>query len=407
MKKYLKLLSYIYLLMLMPQLLCSTVLSTGYLLPLYIICYSLSIIMLFIFINSNRVPAEKRIIKYAIIYFFILSLTFISDLFVGIDIVKNDLFDAIIKIVNIVFFMCVIPKLEIEPEDLKTFYSKIFIIGIISCFYNILINYRLILSFTSIVNSYEVNLSSFFANRNTYGMFLFISIFCGFYLVEYNKSNKKYYLGIGLLLFNLLLTMSRGSIIATVLFIFFNNYFNSKSSLKKTLSFFVIILVVCFAGAIFLKYNPYYNEMISRLFIRSNLGATGRGDLWQAGYRIAKNANIFNGVGFYTGLSLTNGYNQFHSFFIDNLVDTGLIGLLFKSLILVRIYNYISRNKNKKLLFLKNIYKSGFIGLLFLCFFESVNFFSLGFSETQFTLFFITLPSLIFIQGNSIQKIKE
>lgn len=400
MKKYINILAYIYILMLIPQLLSSTVLNAAYLMPLYVICYGLSVSLLILYFVKYKVCAKKSDLKYTIIFLVILLTTFISDAVLNVKIAQNDFFDMIIKVINFTLLTCFIPIDNYSLEDYKPFFKMIYFIGIISGLYNFAVNINTILHFTSITNSYMVSLSSFFANRNTYGMFLFITIFCCKYLLKLTTVNKKsYYFGFLFLLINLLLTMSRGAILATTIFLLSDFLFNSSVSKKKVCRTIIIIVLIIFITAIYLKLNPNLLEIVQRLFIRKNVGTTGRNALWIKGFNIAKSYNLFNGVGFYTGIGFTNGDIQFHSFFIDTIVECGLFGLLFKTSIIIKTYVSLMKNTLNKSI--RWFYKSGYMSLIFLCFFESVNFFSLGFTETQFTLFFLTIP---IIMSKNVQK---
>lgn len=393
MKKYVKLLSCVYILMLLPQVLCSTIFNSSKLMPTYIACYSAATMLLSFYFIKNKVSARKKELKYIIIYFVILLLTFVSDSFFGVSIAQNDFFDMIVKIINMAFLMCFMPKDEYSLKDFKPLFLSIFIIGIISGIYNIVTNYSLILNFSRITNSYEVNFSSFFANRNTYGTFLFLTIFCTFFLYLFDNKKKIYVLGLFFFGLNLLFTMSRGSILTTIIF-GFSYYFYSSNQKKSQIIVYVILFTLLLGiGFIILKNNPRFSSFIMKYFVRADVGTSGRGDLWVKGMNIAFSHNIFNGVGFYTGIGMTNGDIQFHSFFVDTIVDSGLLGLFFKLFVLFKSYCYVksySKKNNNKNFY--NYYKSAFVALVFLGIFESVNFFSLGFTETEFTLMFITIP---------------
>ena len=107
--------------------------------------------------------------------------------------------------------------------------------------------------------------------------------------------------------------------------------------------------------------------------------------------------NLISGVGYFTGLEIAQFkgfvFDQFHSIYIDSLVSGGFIELIMlTSLLIFMLVKVISSNLDKNL---KSIYISSLIGIMFLGVFESVSFFSIGFVDSLYTIFFISLPLLL------------
>lgn len=113
----------------------------------------------------------------------------------------------------------------LSPKNVRLVLKVIVLLGIISCIYNIVINWSEMLKIFTITNSYQVRFQSFFDNRNKFGSFMFTSIFAQimlFYLDKEKNKRKLFRFLACLILFilNLLLTLSRGAILVSALFAF-------------------------------------------------------------------------------------------------------------------------------------------------------------------------------------------
>src|SRR5699024_3063333 len=124
----------------------------------------------------------------------------------------------------------------LSPKNVRLVLKVIVLLGIISCIYNIVINWSEMLKIFTITNSYQVRFQSFFDNRNQFGSFMFTSIFAQimlFYLDKEKNKRKLFRFLACLILFilNLLLTLSRGAILVSALFTFLTFFvlsYNSK-----------------------------------------------------------------------------------------------------------------------------------------------------------------------------------
>ena len=141
--------------------------------------------------------------------------------------------------------------------------------------------------------------------------------------------------------------------------------------------------------------NVDLNNIFEKL-IRVESGYSGRIGIWQMGIDVA-NINLISGVGYFTGLEIAQFkgfvFDQFHSIYIDSLVSGGFLELTMLVFLLVfMLVKVMSSNLDRNL---KSIYISSLIGVMFLGVFESVSFFSIGFVDSLYTIFFISLPLLL------------
>ena len=267
------------------------------------------------------------------------------------------------------------------------------------CVYNIIENYRTIIKLSSITNSYQVNFSGILANRNQFGEFLFICIIAHLYYNTGNKVSKFDALLYLLQIFCIITTMSRGAIVATIMFAMVYFLYYKKIIVKKP-----IIIVSMIIIGVFILSNSTVLAFIKNNVIRSEHGTTGRSTIWGIGLSVfAINFyTIFIGNGYYSGVELgkENGLyvDQFHCFYIDTLVSGGIIELII--ILSIFLYAIIKVNKcsDKNI---KEVCISAYIGFFLLCFVESDSVLSIGYVDMINTIFFITIPLLI---GNLSDK---
>jgi O-antigen ligase len=282
-------------------------------------------------------------------------------------------------------------NIKTTKENIIHFMKYMIIFAIIACLYNIVKNWTLILNLINITSSYQVDLKSFFPNRNQFGMFLFIAIVANNYRTLVSKKNSAYYMVNFLLIMNLMMTMSRGAILALLIFyiILYIQQLKSKKTLISLIIILSTVITVIFS-------NSQLRDFIVRNVVRADAGVAGRLDVWKMGVNVYSKSNLLSGVGFHTGIDIAKAagfrFDQFHNFFIDILVSGGLIELMFMVITILYVYRRVmikcwDRNY-------KRIYKASMGAIIALGLVESVSFFSIGFVDTIYTIFFITIPIL-------------
>jgi len=363
--------------------------TTNYLLPLVAFAYIIQTII--ISRSYLRDKVYYKVIIFTIIFMVIQLITIASNSLMGINTNYNDYINLIAKTVNYFFLFGIMLNVKTTKEYIIYFMKYMIIFAIIACLYNIVTNWTLILNLINITSSYQVDLKSFFPNRNQFGMFLFIAIVANNYRTLVYKKNSTYYMVNFLLIMNLLMTMSRGAILALLIFyiiLFFQHLKN-----KKTLISLIIILTTVVAVVFS---NSQLRDFIIRNVVRADAGVAGRSDVWKMGINVYSKSNLLNGVGFHTGIDIAKAagfrFDQFHNFFIDILVSGGFIELMFMVITILYVYRKVTKkcwDRNYK-----RIYKASMVAIIALGFVESVSFFSIGFVDSIYTIFFITIPIL-------------
>lgn len=389
-KKYMLSLFLFIVLMLIPFIICNIVGNMTLLVPIMAVNFIIALInMLYYFFKITKKFSVLGIIL-SFIYYLISSLTLISNIFYGIT---TDLFDIINTLANFTTFFLFFSlplTLKLDEDDINFFLRIFFYFSLISCFYNILVNISSLENITTLTNSYDVAFQSFFSNRNQYGAFLFISISVLDLLRNTFKSPFKFYISYLFLLINLLLTMSRGAILATLVYIIIYYVLRNKNKLdwfKLTALLSMLILLIK---------SSYIINIITKYIVRPDNGSTGRSKLWELGSDIFINNNIFTGVGLQTaiGLAKQRGMerDEFHNFYLEVFLSGGILEFLFLiiifCIIVSLIFLFVNNNDIKSNLI------SRMIGFFILGLVESVGLFSLGYVDIFFSIFLITLPIL-------------
>lgn len=385
--------------MFLPFFISFSILDTkNHILPLVAFAYIIQSIIIAKTFFKKRVKIS--IIFMTICLIIIQLLTIISDSVAGININGNDFINVLAKALNFFLFFGIMINVKLNKNQILFFMKCLVVFAFIGSAYNMIINWDIIANLQHITSSYQVELKSFFPNRNQFGMFLFISIIAHHYIITSSAANKKSIFVLLIQILNLVLTMSRGSILALIVFygiLYIKHFKNIKilASIMLMLSTMILLIIS----------NEQLKDFIIKNIIRADVGIAGRNDVWNMGFDVFIQNNIINGVGFYTGVEIAKSkgfqFDQFHSFYIDTLVSGGLLELLFIISILVYVYRRCLKNCGEKEF--KRIYVASMGGVFATSFFESVSLFSIGYVDTIFTIFFITIPILL----SNMERISE
>lgn len=316
-----------------------------------------------------------------------------------------DLFNIACFFTNILLLFICMMDFKVDERKINTFMKLMVFMGIVSCINNMILYFHEILQTIGITKlSGAINMKSFFANRNQFAFFLYVTIIADIYVILTQKNNLIYKLLILLFLTNLFFSMSRTGML--VIAIFFAMYFifcdKIKTKTKITTLILCVILGVIFLG-VMLKVNPGLLNYVGRFDRIKDL--SGRTDIWGRGINLLLQSpiNLIFGVGRFQGTELlvfkTKSFSQFHNIYIDTLVTGGIVLLAY----ILWIYYFVMKkikdsNIDKKY---KNLYKAMFITFAIYICFESFGRFSIGCSDTLCLIFFISIPLL---HANSIKK---
>lgn len=314
--------------------------------------------------------------------------------------------DFCVVILNSLIFYFLIKEKNIAKENLVLFLIFIFAVIVGSAVYNVIANYDIIGKiFSTSGTSYTYQTTSIFGNRNTFATYLFLGIVIGT-LISTIKKNKVVVsivimLGIALLAFNLLLTMSRTAVLGIVVFAVVLLLFNKKISLIQK----VILIVLIILMLAIIKSTVLWVYITEKL-VRRKVGATGRRAIWLKSMLL--NNNIFEilfGLGYGVAslrFKIATGKVWMHNIFLEFYNFGGIILL---SLIMYLIFNSIIkaikiRDKQTSLVIL-----SFQLSTMVCMFFENYNFLATPAHAQLIYFIMITLPIIMNTFDNN--KVKD
>ncbi len=380
------------------------------------ICFAIELVLLVIFLLGRvKILKVNTIINFIFLVITTAILAIIQrQNYLSGSYEQLDTINVICIFLNILMlFVCFI-NLKIEEKYMTWFFVGIVAVGLVACAVNFYLYKEEI--FTMIENAKQISVKSFFAHRNQFAVFLYVSIISNIMLIlRSNKKVIKVLLFIPLIIFGLsvITTSSRTGIAATALFIVL--FFITTSSIKFVHKFFIVylstVMVISSYVVIINKYPEVAEKttnFVENVLIREGTikSFTGRDQFWKIAIEVLEEnkTNMSFGIGRFLAVDLIEKYRvtQFHNFYIEALMTGGIMELVF--FIFIHIFTlvkvFISKLDKKYKLF----YLSMLISLAIYGMFESMSRFSIGCADTICLIFFITVPLL---HSNTYEKINE
>ena len=339
----------------------------------------------------GKFSKECMLLIVVFIFFQFISITngYIIDGFF----ITNDFFNMIGKAIMIYTFIIIPLGQSVSLKEFCEFTKRFTIISIFICLFNIFDNFNLIIHFFDISNSYQFNVTGVFANRNQFGAFMFISVVVHTYYNTIIPPCRLDCVAYAIQFSNLILSMSRGAMLATGVFLFIYWILYKKIISRYFIPFFVSLVIICVSLT-----NRGILDFIQKNIIRIDVGNSGRSNVWLTGFEIANReiSSLFVGQGLFHGVSIAQSsgmpFDQFHSVYIDTIVSGGIIELLFLVALFTFIILSVAKCPNYKL---KWVSLASLFGYLVLCIFESDSVLSIGYVDMINTIMFLTIPLII------------
>ena len=367
---------------------------------LVLFVYAIQTLIMCWAVRKKIKETSKNIIIVLIVFFILQIIAQLCSYFRWQNVEIQDMANILSLTVNIFIYLYLCSKFEIMKKDFIAFMKKMIVVGLVSCIYNIIVNWEVILNFFGLEYSYLVSISSFFPNRNQFGSFMLIMIVATLYILI-NQKDKKYIFLLLIFMINLILTMSRNAILGMglvlIFFILFNlKDFCKKLSKKQIIIICCIIAVLIIVGIILLITIPEISDTINRLFLRTYTidPTSGRMKVWTNGIEIWQN-NPLIGVGRFQAININETvYNsdldQFHNIYIETVVSYGIVGLVGLAYIIVREIKKVKNSQIDKIS--KRLMITSIIVFLVISFFETTCRFAIGYVDTLNTIFYFTIP---------------
>lgn len=367
---------------------------------LVLFVYAIQTLIMCFVVRKKLKETSKKTIIILLLFFILQIIAQLISYFKWNHFEIQDVANIFSVTINLFLYLYLCAKFEITKDEFISFMKKMIIVGLIACIYNIIVNWGSIINIFNLDYSYSVSISSFFPNRNQFGMFLLIMIMSTLYILI-DKRSKGYIALLIVFLINLIWTMSRNAMLGTgvlvILFILFNGKDIVREMTKKQKIIVCSILAILVIIVVVLLFTiPEIWETINRLFIRTDLSdpTAGRMKIWKNGIDILKNNPVI-GVGRFQAIYLNNTVyksllDQFHNIYIETLVSYGIIGLTGLGYLIIRNIKKVKNSAIDKVT--KRLMLSSIIVFLVISFFETTCRFAIGYVDTINMIYFFTIP---------------
>lgn len=347
---------------------------------------------IYILINNKKLHIYKKTMYFVLLLIiFVRLITSIMSFskLSNYKILEQLCYDGSLIVILLSFFT-IKNNVSYNNYKFKYFTKTIVFMGIVYGIYNIFANIANLVYFSNIKYRYLINYSSFFTNKNLFGIFLFLALVSLKLDSEGNKRKKiliKYFL-----LFNLVLTLSRNAILAYL--IFESILALLKKRYKKMAMLLFIILIVIFANIYGLK------DFLINYIIRTDSVTSGREYIWKICIKYFSQKPILGYGEIYISnlVNRESGVTSMHSWLFKILLNGGFINLICYLTLLINIL-YITIKNMKNNLPYSNIIFSFIISILAYGIFEEVNLFEFGLINIIITVYFVFLPVLYYRGG--------
>lgn len=268
--------------------------------------------------NKNEISLELRDKTFLVGLFFagIIGLSKSPELSTGLRYFLG-------TIIVPIFTFFIFTNIKLKISSIRYFINLLICTGVVLSSFSIYIS-------VFILSSYDVRLSSFWADFNILAAFLMIIFFFNLLFVIYEKKRFLqilYLASMTIILFGIFLTQTRGVWLATGISLLI--YVMRKPKALVPSLFIVGIFVILF-------FPIFLNRFLSVRFFTSDGSALGRIQAWLVSILIIKDHFLF-GIGFETFYRFKYNYMSFfivdvihpHNTYLRFLVEMGFFGFFF------------------------------------------------------------------------------
>ena len=309
------------------------------------------------------------------------------------NVFSNQLIGILIIVAMIYMFICV-PRItmNIEIDNVVYFLDAFIILMLYATIYNAIKYSNAVFNFASVRNAYSDMMSSFFDNKQTFGMFVMMAMMCS--VLRYVMTLKKKYLMMFLLFaFHVVICLSRTAMVAAIVFLFLVAVLLRQ---YKVFSWGIVLGII--AAVVLMNVNSSLNHYISNVVLFGTDTTMGvRTSIWTEGLKALTGFQLWFGYGegsTTTILRYFAGATYSHNGIVQVLITGGIIKLILYIIILVNGIRTIRRIRyaypvESKVLF------SSFVGIFLYSMGESIVLFDSSAPCVAATIICIGLPTCL------------
>jgi len=224
-------------------------------------------------------------------------------------------------------------KISIDRKQYVFFLNCVICVVAYSAVYALLFKFEQFMFAFAIPGAYGYELCSFFVSNHEYGLYLLSGIVSCVICLDFKESLSVrhkivYWLALILFVPNLVLTYSRTSILAAVLFLAVYVIFRGKSRTKS------LVLIAAVVFALIFAFSHTFRDFVLKIVLKNN-NAAGRDQLYRLAIDYFGEGNLWQKL-FGRGIEATRRYfvsnttyGSVHNGYLQVLLYYGISGLLF------------------------------------------------------------------------------
>ena len=219
-------------------------------------------------------------------------------------------------------------------EDLDWFLNAFIIFMIVATIYNLIKNPSSVFGFINNKSVYSNMMMSFFDNKQTFGMFIFMAVICSCF--QYALTSKiKYAFLIAYFSAYLFVCLSRTALLAGVAFLVLAAVLSFRHN-SKFFIFLTVMAVVAFAAAMLI---PQLKNFINNVVLDTDVTLEQRNSIWDAAFATLQGIHrwVGYGDGMTTNVLRTMHTSKYaHNGIVQVLLTGGYIKLVLYALVTFR-----------------------------------------------------------------------
>ena len=324
--------------------------SISFIYKVTVILFIFFLLVIKFYKQIDQILKSQQLLLVVLFFFINILASIVSHKIYG-GISYRGIINLCLFVFNFVIFYVLMRLNKFDKINIKLFFQFcVFNILMAAC-YNVLINFNDIPRIFSSVKAYQYSFSSFFTNRNTFAAYLTLGIVLYAFIILW--TTKKYFkvlrvLACIFILFNLLITLSRTSILGLIIFLLVCFIFTKKITVKKKIK----VLILGFLVILLISSIATDEGFIKSKLIRKNIGNTGRTTIWLTAMLLP---NRFFEILFGFGSGFSNSYlmqksehSSFHNAFLQIYASGGILVLSIYLLFIVSAVVYNIRNTENR-----------------------------------------------------------
>lgn len=279
---------------------------------------------------AYRTSGFKRINRVSVFTILFVLLSVISCIYI-IILNETSLFQEVVDLVISIFLLLILVESPIKsvPDskfEILCFYRIYAYFILLASIYNMVIHFNSLIHITSLSVYGSEDISSFFDNKNTFGVYLIFGVLAST-ILNILTQEKKWLLYSFIFLINELMAMCRTAIVLSITMTVLALLIDRKRRLRNILIFTIIL----FAGFLLVARNGAINYYITSTLFGSQTSIDARSEYIESLLPMASGIHLWFGYGTKGAMALAQQYMgnaYYHNGYLKVLISGGILKLV-------------------------------------------------------------------------------